>query len=151
MAHDNYICPCDCLEFQQIGIALLPVPVTSKALPVPADGSSEPPAATDTVFKAETVPEPKVEAAAEPVPEINSVPKAEVKEESLPRLSKSLSPFPYVILHFACYSNSSYLASSILMIDYFVDKLNKPCIDSCLFSLQYPDFKPPTSPRPSQP
>lgn len=131
MTHDNYICPCDCLEFQQIGIALLPVPVTSKVLPVPADGSPEPPAAS--YLKAGAAPEPKVEAAAEPVPEINSVPKAEIKEESLPRLSKSLSPFPYVILRFACYSNPSYLASSILMIDYFVDKLNTPCIDSCLF------------------
>ncbi|KAK9910215.1 hypothetical protein M0R45_034186 [Rubus argutus] len=81
-------------DIKQIGIALLPVPVTSKALPVPADGSPEPPAATDTVLKAEAALQPKVESAAESVPEINSVPKAEVKEESLPRLSKSLSPFP---------------------------------------------------------
>ncbi|KAL6126293.1 hypothetical protein ACLB2K_074344 [Fragaria x ananassa] len=108
-------------DIKQIGTALLPVPVTSKSLPAPAEASPAP-AAADTVVKAEASPEPKVEAAAEPAPEpkveaapepapeINSVPKAEVKEESLPVNSKPLSPFPY-----------------------------------------YPDFKPPTSPRPSQP
>ncbi|KAL6131061.1 hypothetical protein ACLB2K_069439 [Fragaria x ananassa] len=95
-------------DIKQIGIALLP-PVTSKSLPAPAEASPAPTAA-DTVVKAEASPEPKVEAAAEPAPEINSVPKAEVKEESLPVNSRPLSPFPY-----------------------------------------YPDFKPPTSPRPSQP
>ncbi|KAM5555605.1 rhodanese-like domain-containing protein 4, chloroplastic [Rosa sericea] len=96
-------------DIKQIGIALLPVPVISKALPAPEEASPAPTAA-DTGVKAEAAPEPKVEAAAEPPPEINSVPKAEVKKESFPGISKSLSPFPY-----------------------------------------YPDFKPPTSPRPSQP
>ncbi|KAL6128588.1 hypothetical protein ACLB2K_071943 [Fragaria x ananassa] len=96
-------------DIKQIGTAIVPVPVTSKSLPAPAEASPALTAA-DTVVKAEASPEPKVEAAPEPAPEINSVPKAEVKEESLPVNSKPLSPFPY-----------------------------------------YPDFKPPASPRPSQP
>ncbi|XP_021815252.1 rhodanese-like domain-containing protein 4, chloroplastic [Prunus avium] len=85
-------------DIKQIGTALLPVSVTSKALPAPAEATPEPTAANDTVQKAEAA------------PEINSVPKPEVKAESLPGISKPLSPFPY-----------------------------------------YPDFKPPASPRPSQP
>lgn len=72
--------------------------VTSKALPTPAEATPEPAAANDTVRKAEAAVEPKVEAAAEAPPEINSVPKREVKAESLPGISKPLSPFPYVIL-----------------------------------------------------
>ncbi|KAA8516157.1 hypothetical protein F0562_019336 [Nyssa sinensis] len=100
-------------EIKQIGLALLLSPVTSKALPAPAEASA---AVTDnTVQKAEAVPElnaepPKVEATAEPPPQINSVPKTEVKAESLPGLPRPLSPYPF-----------------------------------------YPDFKPPTSPTPSQP
>ncbi|CAL8123602.1 unnamed protein product [Prunus armeniaca] len=97
-------------DIKQIGTALLPVSVTSKGLPAPAEATPEPTAANDTVQKAEAAVEPKVEAAAEAAPEINSVPKPEVKAESLPGISKPLSPFPY-----------------------------------------YPDFKPPASPRPSQP
>ncbi|XP_068328570.1 rhodanese-like domain-containing protein 4, chloroplastic [Pyrus communis] len=96
-------------DIKQIGTALLPVTV-SKALPAPAEPTPEPTAASDTVQKAEAVVEPKVEAAIEATPEPNSVPKPEVKAESLPGISKPLSPFPY-----------------------------------------YPDFKPPASPRPSQP
>ncbi|CAL2241976.1 unnamed protein product [Prunus armeniaca] len=97
-------------DIKQIGTALLPVSVTTKGLPAPAEATPEPTAANDTVQKAEAAVEPKVEAAAEAAPEINSVPKPEVKAESLPGISKPLSPFPY-----------------------------------------YPDFKPPASPRPSQP
>ncbi|KAM1470285.1 hypothetical protein TB2_040800 [Malus domestica] len=96
-------------DIKQIGTALLPVTV-SKALPAPAEPTPEPTAASDTVQKAEAVVEPKVEAATEATLEPNSVPKPEVKAESLPGISKPLSPFPY-----------------------------------------YPDFKPPASPRPSQP
>lgn len=79
--------------------------VTSKGLPAPAEATPEPTAANDTVQKAEAAVELKVEAAAEAAPEINSVPKPEVKAESLPGISKPLSPFPYVILHFSCYMN----------------------------------------------
>lgn len=124
----NYcLFPCVCLEFQEIGTALLPVPVISKALPAPEEASPAPTAA-DTGVKAEAAPEPKVEAAAEPAPEINSVPKAEVKKESFPGISKSLSPFPYV-------NSSLYLLLKFLIFGFiifmfasFVDKLNKPCI-----------------------
>ncbi|MED6182562.1 hypothetical protein PIB30_029555 [Stylosanthes scabra] len=69
---------------------------------------------SSTVQKAEaisdTVAESKVVAAAEPSPEINSVPETENKDESSPVLPRPQSPYPY-----------------------------------------YPDFKPPTSPTPSQP
>uniref|UniRef100_A0A5B7A9W2 Rhodanese domain-containing protein n=1 Tax=Davidia involucrata TaxID=16924 RepID=A0A5B7A9W2_DAVIN len=100
-------------EIKQIGKALLPLSVTSRALPAPAEAS---PTVTDNaVQKAEAVPElnaepAKVEAAAELPPQVNSVPKTEVKAESLPGLPRPLSPYPF-----------------------------------------YPDFKPPTSPTPSQP
>ncbi|OIW02318.1 hypothetical protein TanjilG_11212 [Lupinus angustifolius] len=138
-------------EIKQIGKALLPASTNSKALPA-STGNSPNLATVDSVQKAEatpvTVSEPKVDAAvpepapetekgpdlvtadstlqkveaipdtvseskvdgvAEPVPEINSVPKAEAKADSLPVQPKPLSPYPY-----------------------------------------YPDFKPPTSPTPSQ-
>ncbi|XP_015888760.1 rhodanese-like domain-containing protein 4, chloroplastic [Ziziphus jujuba] len=93
-------------EIKQIGVALLPSSGTSKALPAPTDASPKPTTTDNTPQKAEAIAEPKVEAAAE----INSVPRAEIKAESLPGFSKPLSPYPY-----------------------------------------YPDFKPPTSPTPSQP
>lgn len=84
---------------QEIGKALLPTPVISKALPAPAEASAV--ATVSTVQKAEAVPEsdsapPTVEAAAEFASEVNSVPQPEVKAESLPGLSRPLSPFPYV-------------------------------------------------------
>ncbi|XP_027335603.1 rhodanese-like domain-containing protein 4, chloroplastic [Abrus precatorius] len=82
-------------EMKDIGKALLPTSTDNKALPSPK--------ADNPVQKADV-------AAATPAPEINSVPKAEVKAESLPVQPKPLSPYPY-----------------------------------------YPDFKPPTSPTPSQP
>ncbi|XP_062091435.1 rhodanese-like domain-containing protein 4, chloroplastic [Humulus lupulus] len=88
-------------EIKEIGQALLPT-VSSKALPVPAEASPNAATADTTVQKAE--------ATAEPVQEINSVPKTETKAEAPPPISKPLSPYPY-----------------------------------------YPDFKPPTSPSPSQP
>lgn len=95
-------------EIKEIGKALLPLPLTSKALPAPAEASPE--LATATIQKSEAAPEPNVEIAEQPSTEINSVPKTEDKAESLHGFSKSLSPYPY-----------------------------------------YPDLKPPTSPRPSQP
>ncbi|CAK9146369.1 unnamed protein product [Ilex paraguariensis] len=83
------------LNTKQIGKALLPSPVTGKALTAPAEASS--PVADSAVQKAEAVPElnpepPKVETAVEP--EINSVPKVEVKAKSLAGISSSLSPYP---------------------------------------------------------
>ncbi|KAF8026973.1 hypothetical protein BT93_E0022 [Corymbia citriodora subsp. variegata] len=101
-------------EIKQIGRALLPTTTSSKALPAPTETSSEPASTNNTMQKIETpaapIPEPKVEAAAGPPIEVNSVPKEEVKAESLPGFVRALSPYPY-----------------------------------------YPDFKPPTSPTPSQP
>ncbi|KAF8413303.1 hypothetical protein HHK36_001281 [Tetracentron sinense] len=86
-------------EIKQIGKALLPLTVDKKALPVSAEGSPNS-AVTDTpVQKSETVPTenvvPKVEVAVGPTPDINSVPKTDVKAESLPGLTSPLSPYPY--------------------------------------------------------
>ncbi|KAK6137085.1 hypothetical protein DH2020_029171 [Rehmannia glutinosa] len=80
-------------DIQQIGKALLPLPATSKALPAPAETTPVPSESavlkSEPITEAESVP-PKVEA----VPEVNSVPKAEVEEESLPGLPRPLSPYP---------------------------------------------------------
>lgn len=100
-------------DIQQIGKAFLPSTVSSKGLPAPAEAISVP---VDTdVQKSESFSEvnsapPEVKAAPEPTPEINSVPKVEVKEESLPGICRPISPYP-----------------------------------------NYPDYKPPSSPIPSQP
>ncbi|KAL3622223.1 hypothetical protein CASFOL_033634 [Castilleja foliolosa] len=82
-------------DIQKIGKALLPLTVTSNAVAVPAKTTTPPPSESGAV-KSESV----VEAEAE----------EEAEEESLPGLSRPLSP----------YSN-------------------------------YPDYKPPSSPMPSQP
>ncbi|XP_073288730.1 rhodanese-like domain-containing protein 4, chloroplastic [Primulina huaijiensis] len=88
-------------DIQRIGNALLPFPETTKALPAPTEVTTAP--ADSTVQK----PESATEVNSVPV---NSVPKSEIEEESLPGISRPLSPFP-----------------------------------------NYPDYKPPTSPMPSQP
>lgn len=86
---------------QQIGKALLPpVIINSKALPAPAEVTTPTPTPTPSISAVQTsesIPEAnnapsKVEAA----PEVNSVPKAEVQEESLPVVSRPLSPYPNV-------------------------------------------------------
>lgn len=64
-----------------------------------------------TVQKAEATPDPisesKVDAVTRPAPEINSVPKTEVKAESLPGLPKPLSPYPIVMSQLPCSINFS--------------------------------------------
>lgn len=75
---------------------------SSKVLPAPAaDVTTPPPPATATAaVTAEEKSEPVLkveEAAPEPTPVVNSVPKAEVKEESVPVLPRPLSPYPNVI------------------------------------------------------
>ncbi|XP_057793019.1 rhodanese-like domain-containing protein 4, chloroplastic, partial [Salvia miltiorrhiza] len=74
-------------DIQKIGKALLPpVIYNSKALPAPAEAPAE-----------AAAPPPAVEAA----PEINSVSKAEVEEESLPAAPpRPLSPYPNVTTSF---------------------------------------------------
>ncbi|KAJ6679802.1 RHODANESE-LIKE DOMAIN-CONTAINING PROTEIN 4 CHLOROPLASTIC [Salix purpurea] len=64
-------------ELKDIGKALLPVTVTSKALPVPAEAS----------------PEPAVQNA-EAAPQINSAPKTEARAEPVSGFSRPLSPYP---------------------------------------------------------
>ncbi|XP_044492875.1 rhodanese-like domain-containing protein 4, chloroplastic isoform X1 [Mangifera indica] len=77
-------------EIKEIGRALLPTPVSgSKALPAPAEANSAPASVESN--------EQKAEAAVEPGPQINSVPKTEVKAESLLGVPRPLSPYPSVI------------------------------------------------------
>ncbi|KAF8379675.1 hypothetical protein HHK36_029119 [Tetracentron sinense] len=101
-------------DIKEIGKAFLPLPVDKKALLAPAEGSPNTGVTDAPVQKSEAVDDlnakPNEVAAVGPTPEINSVPKTEVKTESLPGLSRPLSPYPY-----------------------------------------YPDYKPPTTPSPSQP
>ncbi|KAF5464449.1 hypothetical protein F2P56_014523 [Juglans regia] len=81
-------------EIKQIGKALLPSPVIINALPPAVDSIPEPATTDNTVQKA-VAGDSKVETDGKAIPEINSVPKTEVKAESLPGFSKSLSPYPY--------------------------------------------------------
>lgn len=84
-------------DIQQIGKAILPpLPVNNKGLPAPAEETTTPPPSEQpAVLK----PEPTTEATGAPpeveaTPEVvNSVPKPEVKEESLPKLARPLSPY----------------------------------------------------------
>ncbi|KAG6748200.1 hypothetical protein POTOM_048107 [Populus tomentosa] len=69
-------------ELKDIGKALLPVAVTSKALPAPAEASPEPAAADSSVQNAEAA------------PQINSAPKTEAKAEPVSGFSRPLSPYP---------------------------------------------------------
>ncbi|KAL0008465.1 hypothetical protein SO802_009967 [Lithocarpus litseifolius] len=82
-------------EIKEIGKALLPTTVPRNALPAPAEASLESATTNNAVQKSEGAPKPKAETAGQPIPDINSVPKPEVKAESLPGFSKSLSPYPY--------------------------------------------------------
>ncbi|BAT98072.1 hypothetical protein VIGAN_09168700 [Vigna angularis var. angularis] len=82
-------------EIKDIGKALLPAS-TSKALPAPADKSSELATADSTAQTAVATPVTNDAVA----PAVNSVPKAEIKEESLPVPPRPLSPYPYVISYF---------------------------------------------------
>ncbi|XWS46200.1 hypothetical protein CRYUN_Cryun14cG0044300 [Craigia yunnanensis] len=67
-------------EIKQIGVALLPT-TSGKALPAPTEAK----------------PEVKVEAAAEPPPQINSVPQTESKEDGISGFPRPLSPYPSVM------------------------------------------------------
>ncbi|WCJ22391.1 thylakoid rhodanese-like [Euphorbia peplus] len=86
-------------EIKEIGKALLPVPIRSRALPVPAPAPVEAtPEATavDTKVSSEAAPADTTvlkatpEAAVEPPPKVNSV-----KSESVSGFSRPLSPYPY--------------------------------------------------------
>lgn len=85
-------------EIKQIGKALISSPANGKTLPAPAVATVGPASTDSKVQKAddapEPVPEPKVEAAADPPPQVNSVPQTEVKAESLSGFQRPLSPYP---------------------------------------------------------
>uniref|UniRef100_A0A7C8YQ58 Rhodanese domain-containing protein n=1 Tax=Opuntia streptacantha TaxID=393608 RepID=A0A7C8YQ58_OPUST len=80
-------------DIKQIGTALLPTTVMSRALPAPAEAAPETPAAAETALKTETAPqsEPQAQAVAQPKPEVNSAPQKEVEAKSHFR---ALSPYP---------------------------------------------------------
>ncbi|XP_068665925.1 rhodanese-like domain-containing protein 4, chloroplastic [Aristolochia californica] len=92
----NKVAPADLLdEIKMIGKVLLTAPIDGKALlPAPAEGSLDVAPATSPAEKPDEVPSVKAEAAVE-LPQINSVPKAEVKEEPISEIKRSLSPYPY--------------------------------------------------------
>lgn len=87
------------LAIQQIGKALLPLPVTSKALPAATEANI---GTTDsTLERAESVLEvndapSKIEVVTEPTPEINLVSKPEVASDSFYGIPRPLSPYPNV-------------------------------------------------------
>ncbi|XP_071685726.1 rhodanese-like domain-containing protein 4, chloroplastic [Rutidosis leptorrhynchoides] len=90
-------------EIKDIGKALLP-PVTSKTLPAPTTTTEEavvePTNSAPPEIQAEpATPPPEIQAAApspvEPPVQVNAVPKTEVKEEAVPKPTRSLSPYPY--------------------------------------------------------
>lgn len=129
--------------FQEIGKALLPpVDVTSKALPAAAEANL---VSDDGLAQ-------KSESNLETTPEVNSAPQAEIQGESLPLHPRPLSPYPNV-----CSSINLYYANSFVSLPstYVMQALfdsNKLYFKSIFFPvLQYPDYKPPSSPMPSQP
>lgn len=98
-----------------IGKALLSAPTSVKAsLPAAVEGNPDISSSSIPVQKVDAVPGTKAEmkeaASTEPSPTVNSVPIAEVQEESIPVMPRPLSPYPYVnpkpcmLLHFlACF------------------------------------------------
>ncbi|XP_059301563.1 rhodanese-like domain-containing protein 4, chloroplastic [Lycium ferocissimum] len=154
-------------DIKQIGMALLPVPVNSKALPAPAEK-------TESVPEVD-VPSSKVEASVEPTPEINSDPEPEVKvfAFSFSEISESLSPYPnYPDLKPPTSPIPSQPSGNVEKMETVskveistestpeVNSVPKPeetaeALSGITRSLSpypnYPDLKPPTSPIPSQP
>lgn len=87
-------------EIKMIGKALLPAPFSVKAsLPAPVEGNPDISTSSIPVQKANTVQGTKAEmeeaSSTEPSLTVNSVPTAEVREESLPVMPRPLSPYPY--------------------------------------------------------
>ena len=81
---------------------------------------------SDTLQTAEAAPvltsEPKAEAVAEPAPELTSVAKQEVKAESLPKISRPLSPYPYVIITSMSISFLCFFVPKLLVVDCISEK-----------------------------
>ena len=133
---------------QEIGTALLPVTL-NKALPAPAESPSE-------AAKVETVPEPQPEPPVQPVAEIkakDSISKIEAVLESQPEASTEINLTPQNEVKAASQSRplSPYAAVIILLFLLILDELWTRSNFWFIILLQYPDFKPPTSPCPSQP
>ncbi|KAI3693440.1 hypothetical protein L6452_33275 [Arctium lappa] len=80
-------------DIKEIGKALLPLPVTSKAIPETTTASQE-----AVVAPTESSPskvQPEAATPAEPTPQVNVAATTEVKEEAVPKPRQSLSPYPY--------------------------------------------------------
>uniref|UniRef100_A0A7N0UHS6 Rhodanese domain-containing protein n=1 Tax=Kalanchoe fedtschenkoi TaxID=63787 RepID=A0A7N0UHS6_KALFE len=86
---DTKIAPTEFVgELTEIGKALLPTSVVSKALPAPTTTVPE-----QTTSEATSEPAPAPQVAPSPPEVVNSVPKPQVKTESLPGFSRPLSPY----------------------------------------------------------
>ena len=130
-----------------IGKALLPISTTSQSgLPAPVESITETPP-TPTVEEVNAVAvqtednvvtPPEVNAVAVQT-EDNVVTPPEVKVESAPALTRSLSPYPYVSSAFRFIFSPE------------ITKFGLLTERNDFFFLQYPDFKPPSSPSPSRP
>ncbi|MED6180146.1 hypothetical protein PIB30_007657 [Stylosanthes scabra] len=163
-------------EITQIGKALLPTSTNNKALPAPTEQAPAPTTADTTVQKAEataeTISESKVDAVAAPAPEINL---EEVKAQSVPATPRPLSPYPsYPDLKPPTSPTPSQpnlqkaeATPPDTISESKVEAVAAPApeVNSAEVKAQappatprplspypsYPDFKPPTSPSPSQP
>lgn len=86
-------------DIKEIGKALLPLPVTSKAIPETTAASQEAVVAPTSFSPPKVQPEATTpaepETRAEPTPQIKVAATTEVKEEAVPKPRQSLSPYPY--------------------------------------------------------
>ncbi|XVF80214.1 hypothetical protein PTKIN_Ptkin15bG0053300 [Pterospermum kingtungense] len=133
-------------EIKQIGMALLPTTTSSKALPAPTEAK----------------PEPKVEAAAEPPPTINSVPQTESQADGISGFPTPLSPYPsYPDLKPPTSPTPSQpkveaaaepppKINSVSQTESKADGISGFPRPLSPYP-SYPDLKPPTSPTPSEP
>lgn len=134
-------------DIKQIGSALLPVTLNNKSLPAPTEADSKPAAADNTVLKAEAALQtqaeaaPQTQAAAASEPQAAAVPEPQAAAVPEPQAEAVPEPQAEAATQPAAETNSA------------PQKEVKPESHQRALSPypSYPDFKPPTSPCPSQP
>ncbi|XP_021748666.1 rhodanese-like domain-containing protein 4, chloroplastic [Chenopodium quinoa] len=139
-------------DVKQIGTALLPINVNSKSLPAPAEAAPEAAVAENSFQKAESVPEPQAEApaqpAVEPVAEATAQPAVEPVAEATAQ--PAVEPVAEATAQPAVEPVAEAPAPEINSTPQNeVNTVSHPRPLSPYAA--YPDFKPPTSPCPSQP
>ncbi|XP_021760335.1 rhodanese-like domain-containing protein 4, chloroplastic [Chenopodium quinoa] len=127
-------------DIKQIGTALLPISMNSKSLPAPAEAAPEAAVAENSFQKAESVPEPQAEApaqpAVEPVAEATAQPAVEpVAEVTAQPAVEPVAEAPAPEINSTPQNEVNTVSHPRPLSPYAA----------------YPDFKPPTSPCPSQP